>query len=90
MEELHNAIADARYMGARNSGGLEPLLPMNWPTEEQLADFRKELLVTDPHRLEFSAVSTSPAGIFLFTRFVARLAEKEVSSVVFDCFRSYD
>jgi hypothetical protein len=78
MEELHNAIADARYMGARNSGGLEPLLPMKWPTDEQVAEFRKELLAKDPHRLEFSAVSSSPAGIFLFTRFVGRVAEEEV------------
>ena len=62
MDDLASAIADARYMGERNSEGLDPMVPIDYPSEEELASFRSSLESKNPSAFSLKKSPPSPRG----------------------------
>ena len=63
MDDLASAIADARYMGERNNEGLDPMEPIVYPSEEELASFKSKLQSKNPKCFQFEEITSQPAGV---------------------------
>lgn len=69
---LQSAMEDARYMGERSSEGLHPVKPLQLPGEVAVG----ALIASEPaSSFSFDSITSQPAGLFLFNRFVERHEE---------------
>lgn len=81
MEELQDAIEDARYVNAMHDETPKPTKDWNWLSIDEMSSFMTKISFKEPQMLELDTICHDSLGFYLYIDFVKQNGDPVLGTV---------